>query len=118
MTQIINVKATGAILWGAHKHKKGYLGGLVLDGLMSGAATQITDSFSTDSGYTSGGSAYSAEDLVSGNAVVKFQATVLSGQVQKFSKQDLGDEGIPFLGRAALAGTSGAVSLTAIYELK
>ena len=118
-TKIVNAVDTGADLWAKHEHKKGTLLGLKVDNQYSAAQKiRLMDNFVTDSGYTSGGSAYSAATYSgTGTAIKKLQITVPAGDVISLGEDDL--KGIEFLGRAmAVATTShGNTVITAQYKL-
>ena len=121
-TKIVNAQTAGMVLWDENEHKKGRLVGLKIDNQgISPETINLKDAFTTDDGYTSGGSAYTAESLVSGSAVNKFQVTAPAGDSISLGEEDL--KGLEFLGRAeamsvAASGyiASGCI-ITAQYEL-
>ena len=117
-TTIVNAQTTGMDLWAEHEHKKGHLLGLKVDNKDPNPHTiKLMDNITTDAGYTSGGSAYSAQSLISGSAIQKFQVTVPAGDSISLGEEDC--KGIEFLGRAAALGsaaTSGCI-ITAQYKL-
>lgn len=117
-TKIVNAHTTGMDLWAEHEHKKGHLLGLKVDNESVNPETvSLMDNFTTDSGYTSGGSAYSAQALVSGSAIKKFQITVPAGDSISLGEEDC--KGLEFLGRtAALCSvTASGCIITAQYKL-
>jgi len=117
-TKIVNAITTGMDLWAEHEHKKGHLLGLKVDNKHSAPETiRLMDNFTTDAGYTSGGSAYSAESLISGSAIQKFQVTVPAGDSISLGEEDC--KGLEFLGRAAALGsaTASGCIITAQYKL-
>jgi len=114
-TIIVDARTAGATLWRENEHKKGALLGLKVDNNhVADETIQIRDSFTTDDGYTSGGSAYTGA-LVSG--LNKLQLTVPAGDSISLGKEDC--EGIEYLGTAiavASVTTSNCI-ITAQYEL-
>lgn len=117
-TKIVHAVTTGLTLWEAHEHRKGKLLGLKVDNQHSAdEKIRLMDNFSTDSGYTSGGSAYSAQDLISGSAIQRFQITVPAGDCVSLGEEDC--RAIEFLGRAAAlaSATASGCIITAQYEL-
>jgi hypothetical protein len=119
MIAIVNADSAAQRLWRAHEHKRAELLGLKIDNQYTGALKiQLRDSFVTDSGYTSGGAAYSAESLISGSAVNRMQLTVPSGECISLGEEDL--KGIEFLGRAKVIAdtTTSNCIITAQYRLK
>ena len=116
--EIVNAQTTGMPLWTENKHKKALLLGLKIDNQHTEQVKiNLKDSFVTDTGYTSGGSAYSASSLISGSAVNKFQTTVPAGHSVSFGKEDL--EEIEFLGTPqVVAGvTTSSCIVVAQYRL-
>ncbi|MBA7684032.1 hypothetical protein ES703_92421 [subsurface metagenome] len=117
-TKIVNAISTGVDLWAENEHKKGHLLGLKVDNKDSNPQTiRLMDEFTTDAGYTSGGSAYSAESLISGSAIQKFQVTVPAGDSISLGEEDC--KGIEFLGRTRALGsvTASGCIITAQYKL-
>jgi len=118
-TKIVSAVDTGVDMWAENEHKKGILLGLKVDNQYSSdQKIQLMDNIVTDSGYTSGGSAYSAATYSGyGDAIKKFQITVPAGDSVSLGKEDC--KGIEFLGRAmAVATTShGNTVITAQYKL-
>lgn len=117
-TKIVNAQTTGMDLWAEHEHKKGHLLGLKVDNKSANPETvSLMDNFATDSGYTSGGSAYSTQSLISGSAIKKFQVTVPAGDSISLGEEDC--KGLEFLGRTAALGsvTASGCLITAQYEL-
>ena len=114
-TKIVTAHTTAQELWAAHEHKKGQLLGLKVDNQYSAAEKiQLLDDLTTDSGYTSGGSAY-ASAVVSN--VNRLQVTVPAGDCISLGEEEC--KGIEFLGRAVALGSaqsSGCV-ITAQYKL-
>jgi len=117
-TKIVNAQTTGMDIWAEHKHRKGHLLGLKIDNQHSAPETiSLMDNITTDAGYTSGGSAYSAESLISGAAIKKFQVTVPAGDSISLGEEDC--KGLEFLGRAAVlaSATTSNCLVTAQYRL-
>ncbi len=117
-TKIVNAETGGLDLWAEHEHKKGHLLGLKVDNKDANPQTiKLMDNFTTDTGYTSGGSAYSAQSLISGSAIQKFQVTVPVGDSISLGEEDC--KGLEFLGRAAALGSAAASGciITAQYKL-
>jgi len=117
-TKIVNAQTNGMYLWLENEHKKGILDGLKIDNQsVYTEKINLKDAFSTDAGYTSGGSAYSAQALVSGSAINKFQITVAAGDVISLGEEDL--KGLEFLGRATVVAdtTTSNCIITGQYHL-
>jgi len=117
-TKIVNAQTTGMDLWQENEHKKGHLLGLKVDNKSVNPETiSLMDNFTTDSGYTSGGSAYSEESLISGDAIQRFQVTVPAGDSISLGEEDCKE--LEFLGRAAALGsvTATGCKITAQYKL-
>jgi len=114
-TKIVYAHTTVQELWAAHEHKKGQLLGLKVDNQYSAAEKiQLLDDFTTDSGYTSGGSAY-ASAVVSN--FTRMQVPGPAGDCISLGEEEC--KGIEFLGRALALGSaiaSGCV-ITAQYKL-
>lgn len=117
-TKIVSATTAGQDLWGEHTHKKGHLLGLKIDNRDSNPEKiTLRDNFVTDAGYTSGGSAYSAETLSGGGGLTKFQVTVPAGDSISLGEEDC--RGLEFLGRVDAVGsveTSNCI-ITAQYKL-
>jgi hypothetical protein len=119
MIAIVNANTAAMRLWRAHEHKKGDLLGLKIDNRYTDDVNlKFRDAFTTDTGYASGGSAYSAESLVSGSAVNRMEVTVPSGECISLGEDDL--KGIEFLGRAKVIAdvTTSNCIITAQYRLR
>ncbi|GAI08160.1 unnamed protein product [marine sediment metagenome] len=114
-TKIVYAHTTVQELWAVHEHKKGHLLGLKVDNQYSAAEKiQLLDDFTTDAGYTSGGSAY-AQAVVSN--LNRMQVTVPAGDCISLGEEDC--KGIEFLGRALALGSAIASNckITAQYKL-
>jgi len=114
-TKIVYAHTTVQELWAAHEHKKGHLLGLKVDNQYSAAEKiQLLDDFTTDSGYTSGGSAYAAAVV---SNLTRMQVTVPAGDCISLGEEEC--KGIEFLGRALALGSALAsgCKITAQYKL-
>lgn len=114
-TKIVYAHTTVQELWAANEHKKGQLLGLKVDNQYSAAEKiQLLDDFTTDSGYTSGGSAYAAATVSNLN---RLQVTVPAGDCISLGEEEC--KGIEFLGRAVALGSTLASGcrITAQYKL-
>jgi len=113
---VVNARTAGATLWNVHEHKKGELLGLKVDNdTVQPETIQVRDTFTTDTGYTSGGSAYTGV-LTSGYG--RLRITVPAGDVVSLGEEDL--KGIEYLGMAVAVASveaSGCI-ITAQYRLK
>lgn len=118
-TKIVNADTAGQDLWAEHEHKKGVLLGLKVDNQYSDPETiKLMDNFVTDSGYTSGGSAYSAATYSGASAALnRFQITVPAGDSISLGEEDC--KGVEFIGRAMAVGsvTTSNCIITTQYHL-
>ena len=114
-TKIVYAHTAVQELWAAHKHKKGQLLGLKVDNQYSAAEKiQLLDDFTTDTGYTSGGSAYASAVVSNLN---RLQVTVPAGDCISLGEEEC--KGIEFLGRGLALGSTLAsgCKITAQYKL-
>ncbi|GAH19519.1 unnamed protein product [marine sediment metagenome] len=114
-TKIVYADTAVKELWAAHEHKKGQLLGLKVDNQYSATEKiQLLDDFTTDTGYTSGGSAYAGAVLSNLN---RMQISVPAGDCISLGEEDC--KGIEFLGRALALGSAIAsgCKITAQYKL-
>lgn len=113
-TKIVYAHTTVQELWAAHEHKKGQLLGLKVDNQGSAPEKiQLLDGFTTDTGYTSGGSAYASAVVSNLN---RFQITVPAGDSISLGEEDC--KGIEFLGRAVALGSVLASNCKIIAQYK
>jgi len=114
-TKIVNANTTAQELWAAHEHKKGHLLGVKVDNQHTAPEKiQFLDDLTTDSGYTSGGSAYASAVVSNLN---RMQVTVPAGDCISLGEEEC--KGIEFLGRALALGsaTASGCIITAQYKL-
>ncbi|GAI11684.1 unnamed protein product [marine sediment metagenome] len=113
-TKIVYAHTTVRQLWAAHEHKKGHLLGLKVDNQdTTPEKIQLLDDFTTDTGYTSGGSAYAGAVVSNLN---RMQVTVPAGDCISLGEEDC--KGIEFLGRALALGSTLASNCKIIAQYK